>query len=108
MVGFSNVINEFKALGASVVAASVDVLEKAQEVAEDLAFPVAYGVTRADADMLGSWWEDRRNIIQPSEFILGADNTVVASSYSDGPVGRMDGADAARMINFLESRKAAG
>ena len=57
------------------------------KVASDLAFPVAHGVTRADADALGSWWEDRRSIVQPSEFILGADNTVLASSYSDGPIG---------------------
>ncbi len=105
MVGFEKVKAELDALGAQVVAASVDPIEKAQEVAADVSFPIGYGVTRADADTLGSWWEDRRSIIQPSEFIVGADGKVVVSSYSDGPLGRIDAADVIRLINFYESRK---
>ena len=83
----------------------MDDVEKAGEVAADLDFPVGHGVTRADADTLGSWWEDRRQIIQPSEFVLDDQHNVLASSYSDGPLGRMDGADALRMITLYESRK---
>jgi peroxiredoxin len=105
LVGFEKVKAELDALGAQVVAASVDPIEKAQEVAADVSFPVGFGVTRADADKLGSWWEDRRSIIQPSEFIVGADGKVVVSSYSDGPLGRIDAADVIRLINFYESRK---
>ena len=105
MVGFEKVKAELDALGAQVVAASVDPIEKAQEVAADVSFPVGFGVTRADADKLGSWWEDRRSIIQPSEFIVGADGKVVVSSYSDGPLGRIDAADVIRLINFYEFRK---
>ena len=56
------------------------------------------------ADALGSWWEDRRQIIQPSEFILGPDNKVIASSYADGPLGRMQADDVVKLINFYESR----
>ncbi len=92
-------------MGVGLVAASVDPLDKAEEVAAELGFPVGYGVTRGTADALGSWWEDRRSIIQPSEFVLGADNRVVVSSYSDGPLGRIEAPDVARLINFYESRK---
>ena len=88
----------------SVICASVDTLDKAQEVAGDVSFPVAYGVTREVADALGSWWEERRQIIQPSEFILNANNKILASSYSDGPLGRMDAADVVKMVNFVNSR----
>ena len=105
MVGFEN---ELKALGeanASVVAASIDDEEKAGEVAAELSFPVAHGVTRANADALGSWWEDRRGIIQPSEFIVSGDGKVVASSYSSGPIGRIDAADALKLIKLYASRK---
>ena len=105
MVGFENVKAELDALGAQVVAASVDPIEKAQEVAAEVSFPVGFGVTRADADALGSWWEDRRSIIQPSEFVVGADGKVIVSSYSDGPLGRIDAADVIRLIKFYESRK---
>lgn len=87
------------------MAASVDPLDKAQEVAADLSFPIGYGVTRDVANTLGSFWEDRRNIIQPSEFVVGADGNIMASSYSDGPLGRMDAADIVKMVNFYESMK---
>jgi len=105
LVGFENLKSEFDALGAKIVTASVDPIDKAKEVAADVSFPVGYGVTREIADMLGSWWEDRRSIIQPSEFILGADGKVIVSSYSDGPLGRIDAADVIRLIRFYESRK---
>jgi alkyl hydroperoxide reductase subunit AhpC len=92
-------------LNATVVAGSVDQGEKASEVAEEVSFPIAEGVTREIADTLGSWWEDRREIIQPSEFIIDSAGKIVISSYSDGPLGRFDANDVVRLINFYESRK---
>jgi len=68
-------------------------------------FPVGYGVTREIADKLGSWWEERRQFIQPSEFVIGADNKIIVSSYNDGPLGRIDAADVVKLIRFYESRK---
>ena len=105
MVGFENVKQELEDIGAKIVAASIDPIDKAQEVANDVSFPVGYEVSREIADTLGSWWEDRRSIIQPSEFIVGADNKIVVSSYSDGPLGRIDAADVVKLVNFYESRK---
>lgn len=105
MVGYAENKDEFDKLGVKVVAASVDPVDKAQEVADEVNFPVGFGVSREIADTLGSWWEDHRQIIQPSEFIVGADGNVVASSYSDGPLGRIDAGDVIKMVNFYESRK---
>ena len=105
MGGFAANKAEFDKLNVKVVAASVDPLDKAQEVASELNFPVGYGVTRDIADQLGSWWEDRRQIIQPSEFVLNAENKVMASSYSDGPLGRIDAGDVVRLVNFYQSMK---
>ena len=104
MVGFEKLKGELDALGAKFFAASVDPIDKAREVAAEVSFPVGYGVTREIADKLGSWWEDRRSIIQPAEFVLGADGKVLASSYSDGPIGRIDAADVIKMINFREAQ----
>ncbi len=39
--------------------------------------------------------EEWRDIVQPSEFIVGRDGRVVASSYSSGPLGRIDAPDVA-------------
>ena len=105
MVGYAELKDEFDKLGVKIIAASVDPIDKAQEVADEVNFPVGHGVSRDIANSLGSWWEDRRQIIQPSEFIVGADGNVVACSYSDGPLGRIDAGDVIKMVNFYESRK---
>ena len=94
--------------GVSVVCASVDPLDKAAEVGADVTFPVGYGVTNGLADAIGAWWEARRGIIQPSEFILSADNSVLVSSYSDGPLGRMDATDVIKLMNFFTQREKGG
>lgn len=104
MVGFEKLKGELDAVGARVFAASVDPIDKAAEVAAEVSFPVGYGVTRELADSLGSWWEERRSIIQPSEFVVGADGKILASSYSDGPIGRIDAADVIKLINFREAQ----
>ena len=91
-------------MGVKVVASSVDPLDKAQEVADEVNFPVGYGVTKETADLLGSYWEERRQIIQPSEFVIDAEsNKIIAASYSDGPLGRIDAADVVKMVNFYEA-----
>ena len=105
MVGFEQAKQELEGIGAKIVAASIDPIDKAQEVADDVSFPIGYGIDREIGDKLGSFWEERRGLVQPSEFIVGADNKVVVSSYSDGPLGRIDAADVIKLINFYESRK---
>ena len=75
-------------------------------MADEVSFPVGMEVSREIADALGSWWEDRRSIIQPSEFLLGDDAKVVSSSYSDGPLARMDAADVIKLVQLFEKRKA--
>lgn len=104
MVGFERLKSELDGVGAQVFAASVDPIEKARVVADEVSFPVGYGVSREIAEKLGAWWEERRSIIQPSEFVLGPDGKVLASSYSDGPIGRIDAADVVKMINFREAQ----
>lgn len=106
MAAFEKAKPELDALGIKVVAASVDPLDKAQEVAAELSYPVAYGVTRAMADHIGAWWEDRRSIIQPSNFIVDPAGKVRTSTYSSGPIGRMDPADVVRLVNFYDRQAA--
>lgn len=104
MAGFEKGRQELEAVGAKIVAASVDPLDKAKEVAAEVGYPVAYGVTREMADRIGGWWEDRRGIVQPSEFLVGANGKVMASSYSSGPIGRIEAADVVKLINFYEKQ----
>lgn len=91
-------------IGASIYAASVDAEEKAAEVTKDLSFPVGYELTRNDADSIDAWWEDRRGIFHATEFLLAQDGTVLSSTYSSGPIGRMDASDVVKMIKFREAQ----
>ena len=69
-----------------------------------MSFPVGYGVTKADADILDSWGsEDRGGYIQPSEFLLGRGGTVLGGMYASGPVGRMGADEAIRLISRREN-----
>jgi peroxiredoxin len=104
LAGFEQHRQELDGIGAKVVVASVDPLDKAKEVAAEVSFPVAYGVTRDTADAIGAWWEQRRGIVQPSEFVVGRDGKVIASSYSSGPLGRINAEDVVKLINFYESQ----
>jgi len=105
LVGFEFEKAVLETLGVKVLAASIDPEDRAKEVSDEVTYPVGYGVTYEQATLLGSWWEDRRKIIQPSEFLLDADGLVLLSSYSAGPLGRVDAADVTRLVTFLEKRK---
>jgi len=104
LAGFEFWKAQLAAAGVKVVAASVDPLDKAKEVAAGLSFPVAYGVTRAQADQLGAWWEERRQIVQPSEFLVGPGGKILSATYSSGPLGRVEATDVVRMVNFVEAQ----
>jgi len=106
LAGFEKLRPELDALGVKIVAASVDPVDKAREVAAELSFPVAYGLTRATADLIGAWWEERRGIIQPSEFVVAADGKVRASTYSSGPIGRVDAGDVVKLVTFYDKQAA--
>ena len=88
-----------------VVAGSVDSAWHAQEIADGVSFPIAQGASREQGETVGAFWEDDRKFIQPAEFILAKDGTVRGSSYSAGPLGRLDAADAIKLVTFWESKK---
>ena len=82
----------------------MDTEEETAAVAADLGFPVAHGVTREMGDRIGAWWEERRDHIQPSEFLLTRKGRVLGSTYSSSPVGRMDPEETLALVRILASR----
>jgi len=92
----------------TIYSVSVENKELAQEVKDknNLSFPMAYGATKADGDLMGSWWsEDRGGYIQPTEFLLGRGGTVLGAMYASGPVGRMGADEAIRLITRRENMR---
>ena len=71
----------FDRLGATIIAASVDLLEDMRFLAEGKSFPkrekymgftICYGVTRELADSLGAYWYDHEKN-KDAPYIRGAD-----------------------------------
>lgn len=94
-------------MGVTIIAASADTAEQAREVqGRGLTFPVAYGVSRADAESIGAWWsDDRGGYLQPAEFLLGRGGVVLGSMYASGPVGRMHVDEVRHAITSRETRR---
>ena len=108
MSGYGERRVAFQDEGVSIIAGTVDSEEKTLEVAAPLGFPIAHGVTRADGDLLGAWWDERRDFIEPSEFVLTQEGRVMMSTYSNSPVGRMDPEEALTLVRFLNARRRGG
>jgi hypothetical protein len=106
LAGFEAQKEALAATGAKVVlAGSVDDEEKAGELAAGLSYTMAFGMTREQGESVGAWWGADRNIIQPAEFILKSDGSVVSSTYSSGPIGRVEPEDAVKLITLYASRE---
>ena len=103
MAGLQEQKEALEALGAKIIAASVDDLDKIAEAAPDATFPIATGITEDQAKTMGAWWgkHPRGMIIQPAEFIIKQDGTVVHSMYASGPVGRMNPPDIVKILEFM-------
>ncbi len=103
MAAFEEKKDELAAAGVSVFAATVDTEEKSAEVAASgISFPLGFGVTRETGDLVGAWWEERRDHIQPSEFVIRKDGRVLQSSYSSGPLARTQPGDVLSMLEFVK------
>ena len=103
--GYEERREALKEQGVSVIAASVDDESKTSEVATELGFPVAWGVSREDGEKIGAWWEPVRNCMQPSEFVLRQNGKVLFSNYSNSPVGRMDPEETLVLIKYLNKQR---
>lgn len=93
-------------LGVKIFAASVDSEEHTAEVAQSgISFPLGHGVSRENGNALGSWWEEKRDFIQPSEFIFRRDGKIIQSSYSSGPLARTLPEDVISLLGFIISKQ---
>ncbi len=50
---------------------------------------------------MGSWWDERRDHIQPTEFLLTGKGRVMGSTYSNSPIGRMDPEETLSLVKLL-------
>lgn len=91
-----------------VLAGSVDALPEAQKIVSklELSFPVAHGldlefILRA----LGGYYAPEMGYLQPSGFVIRPSGTVEVASYSSGPVGRVQAANALGMVQYYKQNR---
>lgn len=109
MAEYQQLNSAFKAAGVSVYALSTDNKEKARQLATAAKanFPVLYSVDGpALAKAWGGYYEERRNILHATGFVLHPDHKILSATYSTGPVGRLDAKDGLSVVHFYKDRAA--
>jgi peroxiredoxin len=99
---FQSAIKEFEAEEITVIAGSVDPIEKAKETAQKakVTFPVGYGLDpERVSEITGAFYEKAAN------FLIRPDKTIEVACYSSGPIGRFAAKDVLGLVKFYKSRK---
>jgi peroxiredoxin len=107
LAAFERALPKLQDEGITVVGASTDTLEKAQETVKEhaLSFPIGYGLPlRETAATLGTFYEERRNILQSTGFLLKPDKTIAIAQYSSGPIGRLVWQDVLGLVQFYKKQ----
>ncbi len=90
-----------------VIGASTDKLEDAQKMVSQyhLTFPIAYGLDASKiAAVTGAFFNEGKQYLHATGFIIGPDNRITVAVYSTGAIGRLTPQDCLRTIDF-QSRK---
>jgi peroxiredoxin len=107
LAAFERALPRLHEAGITVVAASTDPLERAQETVHEhsLTFPVGYGLPLKDsAAARGAFYEERRHILQATGFVVKPDRTIVVAQYSSGPIGRLVWQDVLGLVQVYTKR----
>lgn len=92
-----------------VVAASVDTEENGKKTVEEggLDFPVGYGLNNKKiSELTGCFYEEKRQILHSTGYVLRPDGTVAVGVYSTGPVGRLVWQDVLALVQFYKKQAA--
>ena len=105
-------LTELGELGVTVVAATVEPLDVARSLVEqlNLTYPMAYGVTDEDVAALDPWFGDDHHghYVQPMELLVLRGGTIFGSIYASGPVGRMGVDEVLNSVRGRERRRLEG
>lgn len=103
MAGYEEAIEELRARGVEVVAASVDPRDDAATTVEklSLSYPVLWGLDADDvAERFGAYVHDDA-YLQPLNVLL-RDGEVHQATYSSGPLGRLQPEEVIQWVDYME------
>ena len=90
-----------------MVAASVDTEEDAQGTIEEcgITFPVGYGADYQEVSQLtGCFYEERRQILHSTGYVVRPDGMIAVAVYSSGPIGRLVWQDVINLVQFQKKQ----
>ena len=105
---FQKWATKFESEQVSIIAGSVDPIEKAEEAIEKsgVTYPVAYGLTAEEISRVtGAYYDRDKKFLHATGFLLRPDNTIEVACYSTGPIGRFGPKDALRLVKFYKGKK---
>jgi peroxiredoxin len=108
---FQRALPELDAVGASVVAFSVDSEDVATEMVarNTLTFPVGHSADAATTSAaIGSFVNAHPAFLQSTGFVLDPSGRVLVSVYSSGAIGRLVPEDVVGLIRYAREHAAAG
>ncbi len=110
MADFQNKIVEFDQRSVALVAATADSLENGKKTVEQvqLTYPLAYGLdAREFSAKTGAFFDEEKNCLQSTGFILDHDGKVTHAVYSTGPgpMSRYVAADCLDLVDYLTKLK---
>ena len=70
-----------------------------------ITFPVGYGVdNKAVAELTGCFYEERRQILHSTGYVLRPDSMIAVAVYSTGPIGRLVWQDVLALVQANKRR----
>ena len=85
----------------------MDTEEEAQKTIDEcgINFPVGYGADcKAVSELTGCFYEERRQILHSTGYLLKPDGTVAIGVYSTGPIGRLVWQDVLGLVQFYKKQ----
>ncbi len=107
LAGYAAAKPELDGLGVKVVALSVDDEATGAALVQEhhLTFPVGHS---ANADQIaaatGAFTNDEPHYLQPTDFILAPDGSILNAIYSTNAVGRITAGEVIRLVTFKKSQ----
>lgn len=106
MVDFQGRTEDFEKLNIQIIIASADSLEYANKMKDKVivTFKIGWGLNAQEVSTkTGAFFDDKKNYIHATGFIINPEGKIVVASYSTGAIGRLTAADTLALILYRMS-----
>jgi len=87
----------------------VDTEEQAKGTVDEcgITFPVGYGIdNKKISELTGCFYEEKRQILHSTGYVLKPDGAIAVAQYSTGPIGRLVWQDVLGLVQFYKKMAA--